>query len=296
MKAVKVGSFQKAIVNATGQNQPLVPAQRIAFLMPTERRLLVRDLLPMGRMTGNAIEYAKENVFTNSAAPQFFSPTTYENITKPESNITFTLATAVAITLAHWIAASRQVLSDAAMLRSYIENRLMYGLKYVEDDAILNGDGTGGTLSGLMTNATAYAGSGALSADQQLDTLLRAMTQVRTGSLLPADGVVVNPVNWMKIRLLKDSNGRYVFSDPHSRETPTVWGIPLVETDAIAATRFLVGNFSQGAQLWDREDATIRIAEQHADFFVRNMVAILAEERLALTIFRTTAFIRGNFN
>jgi HK97 family phage major capsid protein len=295
MKAVQVGSFhRKAIINATGQNQPLVPVQRIAFLMPIERRLMVRDLLPVGRMTSNLIEYAKENVFTNSAAVVYSSPN-YENITKPESNLTFTLTTAAAITLAHWIAASRQVLSDASMLRSYIENRLMYGLKYVEDDAILNGDGTGGNLDGLMHQATAYAGSGAVSTDTQLDSLLRAMTQVRTGSLLPADGIVVNPVDWMKIRLIKDSTGRYVFSDPHSVEQARAWGVPVVETDAIAATRFLTGNFSQGAQLWDREDATIRIAEQHSDFFVRNMVAILAEERLALTVFRALAFVRGNF-
>lgn len=294
MAAVEIGSFHKAVINATGQNQPLVPVQRAPMVQPTERPLTIRDLLPVGRASGNLIEYVKELVFTNNAAVVYDSPN-YENVTKPESNLTFQLATAAVATIAHWIAASRQVLSDADMLRGYIEHRLTYGLKYVEDDQLLNGTGAAGQLSGLMTNATAYAGSGAVSTDQQLDTLLRAITQVRTGGLLEADGIVINPIDWMKIRLVKDTQGRYIFGDPNANQTPSIWGKRVVASDAIASTRFLVGSFQMGAQLWDREDATVRIAEQHADFFVKNMVAILAEERIALTVYRSTAFVRGNF-
>lgn len=296
MDSVEVGSFHKtAIVNATGQNQPLVPSQRLAMVQPAERPLTIRDLLPGGRATSNLLEYAKENVFTNNAAVQYSSPN-YENVTKPESGITYTLANAPVVTIAHWIPASRQVLSDAPMLQGMIEGRLIYGVKYVEEDEILNGDGSAGHINGLMTQATAYAGSGAVSADTQLDTLLRAMTQCYTTSLFAPDATVVNPIDWMKIRLIKDTTGRYIFGDPNSNQAPSVWGQRLVQSLSIAATRFLTGAFQAGAQLWDKEDANIRIAEQHGDFFVKNMVAILAEERLALTVYRPTAFIRGNFN
>jgi HK97 family phage major capsid protein len=296
MDAVKVGSFHKtAIVNATGASQPLVAPQRADFVKPADRPLVVRDLLPIRGTTANLIQFAKENVFTNNAAVVYDSPN-YENVTKPESAITYTLAEASVQTLAHWIPASRQVLADAPMLQGMIEDRLMYGLKYVEEDEILNGAGGAGHLNGLMTQATAYAGSGAVSADTQLDTLLRAMTQVFTGSLFNPDGVILNPVDWMKIRLIKDTTGRYIFGDPHSVSGGSVWGQRVVSSLSIAATRFLVGNFQAGAAIWDREDATIRIAEQHANFFIQNMVAILAEERLALTVYRPTAFVRGNFN
>jgi HK97 family phage major capsid protein len=301
MDAVEVGSFHKtAIINATGQNQPLVPAERAPMVMPANRPLVIRDLLPTFRTESNLIEFVKENVFTNNAAVQYASPqpesAAYENVTKPESGITFTMSNKAVVTIAHWIPASRQVLSDASMLQGYIGSRLLYGVKYTEEDEILNGDGSAGHISGLMTNATAYAGSGAVSADTQLDTLLRAMTQCFTGSLFAPDATVVNPVDWMKIRLLKDTTGRYIFGDPNSNQQPSVWGQRLVQSLSIAATRFLVGAFAPGAALWDREDATVRIAEQHGDFFIKNMVAILAEERVALTVFRPTAFIRGNFN
>jgi HK97 family phage major capsid protein len=297
MDSVDIKSFfqKTAIVNATGQNQPLVMADRAPMVMPANRELVIRDLLPVRATTSNLIEYVKENVFTNNAAIVYNSPN-FENVTKPESAITFTMLTAAVATIAHWIPASRQVLADAGMLQGYIEDRLIYGLKFVEEDEILNGDGSAGHLNGLMTQASAYAGSGAVSADQQLDTLLRAFTQVYTTSLFHPDGTVVNPIDWMKIRLLKDTQGRYIFGDPNTNQTPSVWGQPLVQSLSIAATRFLVGAFKPGAMLWDREDANVRIAEQHADFFVKNMVAILAEERLALTVFRPTAFVRGNFN
>jgi HK97 family phage major capsid protein len=303
MKSVMVGSFHKtAILNATtlDGNQPLVQPTRAEFVKPAERPLVVRDLLPIRGTQSNLVQFAKENVFTNNAAIQYASPqpesAAYENVTKPESAIMYTLADAAVRTIAHWIPASRQVLSDAPMLQGMIEDRLLYGVKYVEEDEILNGDGSAGHLNGLMHQATAYAGSGAVSADQQLDTLLRAQVQCFTNSLFFPDATIVNPVDWMKIRLIKDTTGRYVFGDPNSNQAPSVWGQRVVQSLSIAATRFLVGAFQPGAALWDREDATIRIAEQHLDFFIKNMVAILAEERLALTVYRPAAFIRGNFN
>lgn len=298
MDAVDVGSLwerKTAIVNATGQNQPLVMAERAPFLQPANRPLLIADLLPTRQTESNLIEYVKENVFTNNAAIVYNSPN-FENVTKPESALTFVMSTAAVATLAHWIPASRQVLADSKMLQGYIEDRLLYGLDYVEEDEILNGDGSAGHLNGLMAQASAYAGAGAVSADQQLDTLLRAMTQVWTTSLFAPDGIVINPIDWTKIRLIKDTQGRYIFGDPNSNQTPSVWGQRLVASLSIAQTRFLVGAFQPGAQLWDREQSTIRIAEQHADFFVKNMIVILAEERLALTVYRPTAFVRGNFN
>lgn len=292
MEPVTVGSFHKtAIVNATGQNQPLVPADRLGGIVtPAERLLTIRSLIPVGTTGSNLIEFAKENVFTNNAGPQYSSPNR-ENVAKPESAITFTLATAPVITLAHWIPASRQVLADASLLRGYIENRLTYGLKLEEEDEILNGDGTGGVLDGLRNQATAY--SGAVSGDQALDTLLRAFLQVITGSEFVADGCIMSHTDHTDIMLLKDTQGRYLFGDPGATLPMRIWGRTCVPTNSMPTGNFLVGAFSMACQLWDREQSTVRVAEQHSDFFVKNMVAILAEERVALTVFRPTALIKG---
>lgn len=297
MAPVQVGSFHKTnVVNATGQNQPLVPADRLSGIVtPALRRLTIRDLLPQNRTSSNLVEFAKELLFTSNAGPQggATSPTVAggEGEIKPESALTFELANTAVITLSHFIPASRQVLSDAPMLQGYIDGRLRYGLVLEEEDELLNSTGAAGELNGLMNNATAFTG-GATN-QTALDTLLKAFLQISLQNL-EATGVVLHPTDWTNIMLLKDTTGRYLFADPQSISVPRVWGKDVVATASQTQGQFLAGAFALAAEIFDREDATVRIAEQHADFFVRNMVAILAEERLALAIYRAAAIVKGN--
>lgn len=284
---------RKAILNATGQNQPLVPSARVpGVIMAPNRRLTIRDLLPQIPTETNLIEYAKENVFTNSAAPQGSgsSPVETEGQVKAESTITFTLTSVGVITLAHFIAASRQILADAKQLAGYIDARLEYGLKLEEEDELLNSTGTNGELNGLRNQADAFDGS--TSNDTALDTLLRAFLQVSL-SEYESTGVVLHPRNWINIMLIKDTQGRYIFSDPHSAETPRVWGKNVVPTQSMPVGNFLTGAFDLGAAIYDREGVSIRISDQHSDFFTRNLIAILCEERLALVVYRPSAFVKG---
>jgi HK97 family phage major capsid protein len=132
-------------------------------------------------------------------------------------------------------------------------------------------------------------------ADQELDQLLEAMTQV-TLSEYTADGVVMSYADWTALMKLKDTTGRYIFGDPSGMRAPTVWGRPVVPTNSLSSRKWLVGAFQLATALWDREEATVRIAEQHSDFFVRNMVVLLAEERIALTVYRPTAIVTGTFH
>lgn len=293
VEPVNVGSFHKtAIFNATGLNQPLVPTQRIdGLIVPQLRRLTIRDLLPKGNTTSNMIQFAKENVFTNNAGPQYeASPTLTEGAIKPESGITFTIANEPVITVAHWIPASRQVLADAPMLQSYIDTRLIYGLKLEEEDELLNGVTANGELNGLLPQATAY--NRGVTADTRVDTIRKIMTQLQIAEF-EASGAVMNPADWEAIELLKDTTNQYIWANPRALAGPSLWGIPIVVTNAMAQGTVLVGAFNVAAQIWDREDASVRVAEQHADFFIKNMVAILAEERLALTVYRPLSFIKA---
>ena len=300
MDAVQVGSFHKSFIGnaALDNSQPLVSRLRLpGMITPGLRRMTIRDLLPQTQVETNLIEFAKETLFTNNAGPQGggVSPSgggaPGEGEIKPQSDITFELDSTPVITFAHWIAASRQVLADAKMLQGYIDGRLRYGLMLAEEGALLNGDGSAGSLDGLMNNATAFAYSG--DSETALDTLLWAQTQVSL-SEFDVTGYVLHPIDWTKILLLKDTTGRYLFSDPHGVEQPRVWGKPVVPTQAMTEGQFLAGAFNLGAEIFDREDATVRVAEQHADFFVRNLVAILAEERLALAVYRDQAFVKGS--
>lgn len=296
---VNIESFHtKAIVNATGASQPLVPAFRTSEIIANPDRILtVRNLLPSGPVSSNMVEFPKENVFTNSAAPQYSSPA-FENVAKAESGITFTLGTAPVRTIAHWIAASRQVLEDAPMLQSYINKRLVYGLKLAEEAQLLTGDGTGGHVSGLITNATAYDTNLNVSGDTYIDKLRHAIYQV-AASEYSASGIVVNPKDWHTLELIKSSgagaDGQYIFANPHLAGVPQIWGLPVVATNSMTEGKFLVGAFDLAAQIWDRMDSTVEVATQHSDYFTKNMVAILAEERLALAIYRPLSFVYGSF-
>lgn len=294
---ISVGSFRtKAnLINATGLNQPLVPPYiRPGIIEPGRQPLTIRDLLPSTPVASNMVEFTKETSHTNNAAMQ-----TAESVAKAESALGFTLSYSPVQTLAHWIPISRQLLDDAPAIQGYVNTRLLFFLKLVEDQQLLSGDGTGTNLSGLITNSTAFDTTLTnVGSDTFIDVLQLAILQC-SRSFLPPDAIVLSPLDWARIQRIKTvgtaSSGQYIFADPHSAATPSLWGLPVVQSWSMPESQFLVGAFALAAMIWDRNNATVEISREHADFFVRNMAAILVEERLALTVFRSDALIYGGF-
>lgn len=280
-----------AILNAAGQNQPLVPDMRVPGIIYEPNRLFtIRDLLPVGRTSSNLVQYTLEDVYTNNAAVQ-----ATEGSLKAESGITFKLENAAVITLAHWIPVSRQVLDDAPQLESYVNTRLVYGLKLEEEDQLLNGNGLSGNLKGLLhaDNNRDYTRGSA--GDSKIDTLRKACTQAQLAEY-PVDAIVMNWADWETIELAKATgDGQYLYGNPGSALGPQIWGKRVVPTNSIAAGTFLVGAFSMSAQLWDRMDAAVQISYEDGDNFRKNMATLLVEERLALTVYRPAGFIKGTF-
>ena len=286
---VDVKSFDKVLGSTAGSAGSLIQAQmNPGILMPGLRRLTIRDLLAQGRISSNSLEYVRENVFTNSAAP------VAEGTLKPESNLTFTKQTANVKTIAHWIQASRQVMDDAPMLESYVNNRLLFGLALVEEAQLLNGDGTGDNLTGLNQVATAYDAALDATGDTRADQIAHAIFQT-SESEFEASGIILNPRDWHAIALLKDAEGRYIFGGPAAFAAKVMWGLPVVATKAQALGTFTVGGFDLASQVWDRMDATVEVSREDRDNFVKNMLTILCEERLALAHYRPTAIIKGAF-
>jgi HK97 family phage major capsid protein len=299
---IEVPSFGKtAIVNATGLNQPLVPQVRVPGIFdPLVARLTVRDLLNTVPTVGNLITFVKESSKTSAAAPQGAgsSPQVYENVAKAESALAFSLQSEPVQTLAHWIPASVQVLDDAPQLAGYINGRMTYMLKLKEESELLNGTGTGGDLNGLTTQATVYDDSLDVSGDTDIDTIRRAMLQAEL-AFASVNGIVLHPTQWAGIETIKTtgsaSSGQYIFGNPHTLQGPSLWGRPVVSTASITAGHFLLGDFKLAADIYDRQQSSIEISREHSDFFVKNMVAILCEERLALVVYRPGALIYGPF-
>jgi len=290
----------KAIISALttdadGSAGDLIVPQRLPGVMGLpQRRMTIRDLLTAGRTNSNAIQYVKETGFTNGAA----TVTETAGTAKPQSEIKFDIVTSAVTTIAHWVLATRQILDDVPMLQSYLDGRLRYGLMLAEEAQLLNGGGTGTDLNGIYTQATAYAApilptnAGNLT---KIDILRLAMLQAVIAEY-PASGIVMHQSDWADIELTKTDDGAYLFSNPQAAGTPRLWGLPVVETTAMTVDKFLVGAFQLGAQIFDRQDATVEISTEDSDNFRKNLVTIRAEERLALAVYRTEAFVKGDFS
>lgn len=258
------------------------------ILAMPQRRMTVRDLISPGQMDGSTLEYVQETGFTNNAGM------VAEGAAKPGSDIKLDLKSTSAKVIAHWMKASRQVLSDIPQLRSIIDQRLLFGLAFKEEGQLLNGDGTGQNLLGIIPQATAFSAPITLTSPTSIDLMRLAMLQAALAEY-PATGHVMNPIDWAWIETLKDAGGNYIIGNPQGTISPTLWGLPVVTTQAIAVDKFLTGAFKLGAQVFDRWQARVEVATENEDDFIKNLVTILAEERLALAVYRPEAFIYGDF-
>lgn len=264
----------------------VAPDMQPGVIPGTERDLRVRDLITPGTTDSNMVQYVRESGFTNNAAP------VSEANEKPESSITYELVQQAVITIAHWIKASKQILDDFSGLRSMIDGRLRYGLKLVEENQILRGSGVGNNLNGIYTQATAYSAPISISGATKIDTIRLMLLQAELAEY-PATGIVLHPSDWAAIELTKETTGAYIFANPQSVATPRLWGRPVVATQAMTVDTALVGAFRLGAQLFDREDANVVISTENQDDFIKNMVTIRCEERLALAVYRPAAFVKN---
>lgn len=298
MAKVKVPGFYNVVTtdnqSTTGTTGTLTQPQRTGLHMMQQQPLTLRDLLSVRMTTSNLIEFVRQTTRTNNAGIQGAgsSPSgEYDGQPFGQSNIAFTLYQAPVRTIGTWIPASRQILADADQLQGRINGELTYLMKVKEEDQLLNGDNSGGNINGLINQASAF--NGGVTNQTALDTILKAFLQV-TLAYYQADAVVLNPTDWTNVVMLKDTQGRYLFSDPQSMTGPRVWGRPVAENFSLAAGTFLTGAFRMGATVWDRQDASVRIADQHEGFAIANMVAIIADERLALEVTHPGAFVTGN--
>ncbi len=281
----------KAITTAAGSAGGLITVDRQAATVDLPRRQVrVRSLLMPGRTNSTSIEYPRQTTRTNAAAP------VDEGALKPESAYGWTVATAPVRTIAHWVPVSKQAMDDAPQLASLIDGELRYGLDLVEDGQLLSGSGVSPNLHGLIPQATAYvAPTGAVvTAETSIDRLRLGMLQVELSDF-PTDGIVVHPTDWATIELTKDSAGGYVFANPTGLVGPTLWGQPVVSTTGITVDKFLVGAFQMAAQIFDREDTEVLISSEDRDNFIRNMLTVRAEKRLALAVKRPAALVYGDF-
>lgn len=261
-----------------------------------QRPLTIVDLITRGNTGSDTVEYARVTGFTNNAAPIPEATTagaipdpdaTNTAGLKPESGLALEKVTAAVKTIAHWLPATKRALSDAAQIRTLIDQFLRYGLEEALEDQIVTGDDAGENFEGIL----AVSGTQGQAWDTDLLTTTRkARTLVRTVGRARPTAFVFHPNDNERIDLLRNLNGDFYFGGPTSNPSAPLWGLPRVESEAMPEGTGMVADWRM-AVLWDREEAAIQVSDSHADFFVRNLVAILAEMRAAFGVIRPKAFV-----
>jgi HK97 family phage major capsid protein len=284
-----------AITSAQDSAGALIQPHRVGLIEGPEQQLVVRDLFQAVSIATNAIEWVVEKAYANNAGSQ-----KGEGAAKNESSLSYEKRTSSVETIAHWFPLSRQVLTDAPQLQGRIDTRGRYGLKQQEESQLLFGDGTNGTLLGLVPQAVAFSKVGMPvvpaggPAHTSLDYLRWAFLQVAKAGY-PATFATLSMEDWAVIQMMKTNDGAYIFGTPTDGAAPRIWGKQVVETTSLTAGDFLAGS-GFAATIYDREEVTVRVLEEHADFAIKNMVAILIEERLGFTVERPDAIVAGDFN
>lgn len=254
-------------------------------------KLVMRDLITTMQTTSDLIEYPREVSRTNNAAIVREATSALDSQTavvaglKPESALVLEKVTAPVKTIAHMIPVTRRALSDAPQIQGIIDSFLSTGLDQALENELINGDNTEDHLMGMEN--TPGRGTQAFDTDV-LRTTRTARTKVEQVALEIPQAYVFNPYDWMDIELTKDGTGRYYYGGPSIIGNPILWGLPVVVSPFMPRGTAYCGNFKR-IVVWDREQGSIRITDAHKDWFQRNLVAVLAEERLASGNFRPIA-------
>jgi HK97 family phage major capsid protein len=262
----------------------LIQPDRRGLIAPLLRPLRLLDLIPTGTTDTNSVEYVQVTAIPNTVAP------VAEGTVKPEVGITLADATAPVRTLAGWIKVNRQALDDAAGLATIINTLLPHDVRRKIEAQILNGDGTGQNLLGILQQ-TGLGAPAFVTGDNVADAILRAMTVVILSEGEP-NFAALNPLSWQDLLLMRenaDRSGQYLYGGPGGMAAATVWGLTVVPTTAIAQAAPLVGD-SSGATLLVREGVSVKTSDSDQDDFVRNRVTVLAEARVAFPVWRPSHF------
>jgi hypothetical protein len=285
----------QAANSATGPGALFRP-DRVGYFPLLQRPLLLTDLITVGQTQSNAVEFVQQTTVTNNAAAvaEASSAAVIDGSTvtnaigglKPESGMAWAVVQAAVKTIANWEPATRQALSDAGQLATIIDQQLRYNVAYVLDSEIVSGDGTGQHFTGIMSTSGIL--TRAKGTDTAVDALHKAMTSIRLNFIEP-NGVGLHPTDWETIRLSKDANGNYLYGPPAMAGTQQVWGLPVATGAQFTQGTGIVADWKQ-AIVWIREGIQVLASDSHNDFFVRNLVAVLAEMRAAFGIPRPKAF------
>lgn len=281
-KGIKVGSIGFEVKNTVVGSDTTVAPNRLPGVVPgASQPLTLESLYRSVPCSSNAIEFTKENVFTNNAAEAA------EGAARAESSLTFTLVNMPISNVGHWIKISRQLAADNAALAAYIDLRMRYGVNRKVETQLAAGDGTSPNISGFLDTGNFVAHG---YADANLGTVLKKLVLIRKviGDLEAAgynpDAIVLNPADWAQIEIdiftAGTSNVIAFKYDEGGR--PVLFGRRVVTSVGMPADQFAVGAFNEAGTIYNRENIIVEMSDSDSDNFTKGLITLRAERRLAL--------------
>ncbi len=285
-----------AFSGGAGQGGQLVAPQFLPGIVPLNfQQLTIADLLAQGTTNSSSLTYVIEAAFQDLTA------TVLEKGTKPQLDLTLARRQDNVAKIANVAKVTDEMFQDASQFEAYLSNRMVFGVKRVEETQLLNGNGTAPNLQGILQRtglATAVTTAAGLTATKAMEGIFNQITALRATSFVEPDAIVIHPTDWQTIRLGKDTQGQYYAGGPFTgaygnggyTNVADIWGVKAVITTAIAQGTVLVGGFKESGQVFRRQGITLEMTNSNVDDFVNNLITLRAEERLALAVYRPAGF------
>ena len=259
------------------------------------RAVHIRSLIPNGSTDSQTIRFPKESAYDDGAAA------TAQGSTLGQSDFDITATSVNVEKIGTFMRITEEMLADTPQLSSYLSARVPSKVLSKEDAEILNGDGSSPNLDGLFTDGAAFVTSSSANFYQSIesaneyDVLIAALDQL-AASNYQADSILLNPVDFHRIVLLKSTANEYLKNQVIQGVQPAIMGVPITLNTAVTAGKFLVGNLSQATQLWIRDGLGVEFSREDSTNFRDGFVTVRAQERIALTNYQPNAIVQGTFS
>jgi HK97 family phage major capsid protein len=271
----------------------VIPPERVAgYKYDPARAFHMRQILPVGNTTSDVVRFVKESAYNDGNAVKA------EGASLSQSDFNMTAVSTPVEKIGTYFRISEEMMDSTPQLASYLSARAPEKLLAVEDTQIIDGSGVAPNLTGIYTNAAAFAAgafAGAVSNPNEFDVLVCALNQLALSNYT-ADYILMNPSDFHKILLLKSSQAEYLIKDYQQGLVPRIAGVPIIATTAVSSDKYLVGNFAQGAQLWVKDNVSLGFFREDGTNVQDGFVTCRVQERIAVTPYLTNAFVAGDFS
>lgn len=259
---------------------------RSGLIIPiVSRPIQVTDVIPQGAINQAAEVYMSQNLRTNTAAE------TAEGAAYKEATITYEQLSETVRKITISIPVTDEQLEDEARVSSLLDDDLKLMVMQTLDTQIINGDGTGITLLGYINKSGVQTQT--IGAGTSTDAFFTAMTKTRvTGRAIPT-AHMIHPTDWQNIKLEKTADGIYLWGHPSEATVDRLWGLQVVQADALTLGTGLTGDFSNPtySQLLIRRGLTVKVSDSNNDDFTKGKMTIRVDIRVVHVIRRAAAFV-----